>query len=88
MSIVMLAALEPSPKDMIGIIAVSMGMIIAIVWIIMTSIRSTLRTNAVEKTKREIAAYVAEGTIRPEDAERIINAGGPRDELDDDHKKK
>ena len=30
-----------------------------------------------EQTKREIAAYVAEGTIRPEDATAILNAGTP-----------
>lgn len=28
-----------------------------------------------EKTKQEIAAYVAEGSMTPEDAERIIKAG-------------
>lgn len=28
-----------------------------------------------EQTKRELAAYVAEGSIRPEDATAILNAG-------------
>jgi len=83
-----MALAEVMPKDMIGIIAVSTGMLIAIVWILSSSVRSVLRTSAVEKTKREIAAYVAEGSIKPEDAERIINAGGPRDEMDDEHKTK
>jgi hypothetical protein len=30
-----------------------------------------------EQTKRELAAYVAEGTIKPEDATAILNAGNP-----------
>jgi uncharacterized membrane protein YcjF (UPF0283 family) len=75
---------EVAPKDLIGLVAVSTGMLIAIVWIVMTSVRSMVRATAVEKTKREIAAYVAEGTIKPEDAERIINAGhAPDADLDD-----
>lgn len=28
-----------------------------------------------EKTKREVAAYTAEGSITPEDAERILSSG-------------
>jgi hypothetical protein len=35
-----------------------------------------------EKTYREIAAYVAEGTITPADAERMIKAMGSVDEAD------
>ena len=35
-----------------------------------------------ERTYREIAAYVAEGTISPSDAERMINAMGSVDEAE------
>lgn len=33
-----------------------------------------------ERTKREIAAYVAEGTIKPDEAVRLLNAGRPASE--------
>ena len=36
---------------------------------------SVLRTRARERTKREIAAYVAEGSVNPEDGARLLEAG-------------
>lgn len=38
------------------------------------TIMSITRTSARERTRREIAAYVAEGTITPEQAERLLKA--------------
>lgn len=35
-----------------------------------------METRAREESRREIAAYVAEGTMTPEDAERLLAAGG------------
>ena len=32
-------------------------------------------TNEREKTKREVAAYIAEGSMTPEEGERILNSG-------------
>lgn len=32
-----------------------------------------------EKTKQELAAYVAEGSMTPEDAERILQSGNESD---------
>ncbi len=46
-----------------------------IVWIIMGYTSSTAKAKAREESRREIAAYVAEGTISPDDAVRLINAG-------------
>jgi hypothetical protein len=39
------------------------------------SITAVLTTASRERTKREIAAYVAEGSMTPEQAERILKAG-------------
>lgn len=39
------------------------------------TIASTIRTSAKEKTRREIAAYIAEGTMSPEQGERLMRAG-------------
>ncbi len=39
------------------------------------AVRGTLQTKAREESRREVAAYVAEGSMSPEDAERILSAG-------------
>jgi hypothetical protein len=53
------------------IIIVSMAMGFALVCVIISSLQSVLRTRQIEQTKRELAAYVAEGSITPEDAMRL-----------------
>lgn len=49
--------------------------IVVIVGTVMKTVQSIHRTNQREETRREIAAYVAEGTISPNDAERLLTAG-------------
>ncbi|MBC7770993.1 MAG: hypothetical protein H7210_00725 [Pyrinomonadaceae bacterium] len=36
---------------------------------------STIRSVSREKTRREIAAYIAEGSLSPEQGERLMRAG-------------
>lgn len=48
--------------------------IVGVITIIFGTINSTAKKKESEKTKRELAAYVAEGSITPEDAERILRA--------------
>lgn len=38
------------------------------------AVTSVLTTNSREKSRREIAAYIAEGSITPEQGERLIRA--------------
>ncbi len=38
------------------------------------SVTAVLTTNSREKSRREIAAYIAEGSITPEQGERLIRA--------------
>lgn len=47
---------------------------VAIVWIIAATIYYTLEKRYREQTKRELAAYVAEGTIQAEDAAKLLTA--------------
>lgn len=54
---------------------------VVIVSMIMKTIRTTSERKHVEETKREMAAYVAEGSISPDDAAKILNAGGSADTL-------
>jgi hypothetical protein len=44
-------------------------------WIIVHHIVRMHRTTQREKTRREIAAYIAEGTMTPESGERLMAAG-------------
>lgn len=37
---------------------------------------SVLTNRQRERSRREIAAYVAEGSMTPDDAERLLSAGG------------
>lgn len=47
---------------------------IAITWILAATIRGIVKTNAREKSRREIAAYIAEGAMTPEQGERLMRA--------------
>lgn len=52
---------------------------IACLWIFMAFIRGMVGSVSRERTKREIAAYIAEGSMSPEQGERILKAA-PRPE--------
>ncbi|HVZ93694.1 MAG TPA: hypothetical protein VG797_04210 [Phycisphaerales bacterium] len=63
-----------------ALIPIAISGAFATVWIVHIVVRGFARSHA-EQTKREIAAYVAEGSISPDDAERILNAGGKSPKL-------
>ncbi|HHN77286.1 MAG TPA: hypothetical protein ENK11_01250 [Phycisphaerales bacterium] len=65
--------------NLIPIIAMGIGGLIAMVAITFGTIRRVSQTSAREKTKREIAAYVAEGSMTPEEGERLIKAGDAKE---------
>lgn len=48
---------------------------IAIVGIVLNAVRRIMITNTRERTRREIAAYIAEGSMTPEQGERLMKAG-------------
>ncbi len=62
-------------ENLIPIIAVAGGLLVAIVAILAGTVASTKKTKQREETRREVAAYVAEGSMTPEDAERLLTAG-------------
>jgi hypothetical protein len=51
------------------------GGAVAVIAIVFDTMQKVTVTRQREITKREVAAYVAEGSMTPEDAERIIKAG-------------
>lgn len=71
----LLLATEFSDKGWFWIIGGS----VAIVALAGSAIKSVLSTRARERTKREIAAYVAEGTIDPDKAIAMLKAGEDAD---------
>ena len=74
----MLAQLTgPEADNLIKLIAVGGGMSLGALWIVCTSVRSVAKSRAQEESRRELAAYVAEGSMTPEDAERLLKAGRP-----------
>ena len=69
-----------SPQQMgtlIPLVAICVGGLIAVISIIAGSARSIAVRRAREDTKRELAAYVAEGTLDPDKAIAMLNAGEP-----------
>ncbi len=48
---------------------------ICIVGIVFSSVKTMVKATAREKTRREIAAYIAEGSLSPEQGERLMKAG-------------
>ncbi|MEY3231923.1 MAG: hypothetical protein RL689_2012 [Planctomycetota bacterium] len=52
---------------------VMMGGVVLIVAI--NVVAGVLKTNARERSRREIAAYIAEGSMTPEQGERLMKAG-------------
>ena len=48
---------------------------IAITGIVGSVLKHIVTSSAREKTRREIAAYIAEGSMSPEQGEKLMNAG-------------
>lgn len=53
----------------------SLGITFAILVIITRTVASIASNAARERSRREIAAYIAEGSMTPEEGERLLNAG-------------
>ena len=68
-------SLANDPGLLIPIIAIGGVFIAGIVAIVFGTIMKMAAKSECEKSRREIAAYIAEGSMTPEDGERIINAG-------------
>jgi hypothetical protein len=72
-------AFEPTEDFIIKALVITGATAVILTWSVMKTVSEVSSKRATETTKREIAAYVAEGSIAPEDATRIINAGSRSD---------
>ena len=48
---------------------------VGVVWIVFGTLTGMVKSVARERTRREIAAYIAEGSMTPEQGERLMKAG-------------
>ncbi len=55
------------------------GILIALVAILCGAVRSIISSLSRERTRREIAAFIAEGAMTPEQGEKLMAAGQPKD---------
>ena len=62
--------------ELIAVLAVGGSFVVGTIAIVFGCLTNVAKVKAQEQTKREIAAYVAEGSISPEDARRILAASG------------
>ena len=65
--------------ELIPLVAIGGGLCVSVVWMVMHYVAQIAAARAREATRREVAAYVAEGTIAPEDAVAILSAGDAAD---------
>ena len=56
-------------------LALLVGGVIAVIAILSGAARSIIKTRSRERSRSEIAAYIAEGSMSPEDGERLMKAG-------------
>jgi hypothetical protein len=63
-----------SNNNIIPVLIFVIGGLIAIVSIVFSMGKSITVTKERERTRRELSAYVAEGSMTPEDAERLLKA--------------
>ncbi|MHC4080072.1 MAG: hypothetical protein ACYS15_02035 [Planctomycetota bacterium] len=62
-------------EEFITMVAITLSCFVVVVGIVGGTICSVVRSRAREQTKREIAAYVAEGSLDPDKAVAMLNAG-------------
>ncbi|MEQ9206095.1 MAG: hypothetical protein RLN78_01880 [Phycisphaerales bacterium] len=60
--------------NLVVAIVFGVGGLVAVIAILFGTLTGFAGTKEREKTKRELAAYVAEGSMTPSDAERILRA--------------
>lgn len=62
---------------MIPVIVITGGLFLGFVGMICKTIRKNTEVKHREESRREIAAYVAEGSMSPDDAYKLLSAGTP-----------
>lgn len=67
-------------REIIPLVAIGGGLAFALIIVLSGMVSAHFKTRQQEQTKREIAAYIAEGSMTPDEGERIIRASAPPDQ--------
>jgi hypothetical protein len=59
----------------VPVVAIGVGCLVALVAIVSGAITKIVVSRGQERTRRELAAYIAEGSLDPEKAVALMNAG-------------
>lgn len=71
----LLAAIQTFPQEIIPVVGIVFGCTVGMVGIIAGTLHKVMTEKYREQSRREIAAYVAEGSISPDDAAKLLSAG-------------
>jgi hypothetical protein len=71
-------AFAGDPNSLIGLIAVGGGLVLAVIVMVGVFATAIAQDRNRQKTAREIAAYVAEGSMTPEEGEKLLRAAGDK----------
>lgn len=69
--------------NLVPVLAITLTALVGMIVAPLAILRSMVVGKAREQTKREIAAYIAEGSISAEEGERLIRARMPETSSDD-----
>lgn len=64
-----------NPGEFIPFLAIGGGLLVGVIGILAGTISGIMKTEKIERSRREIAAYIAEGSMTPEEGERLLKAG-------------
>ena len=70
----MLQTLALADDDVLKDVLFAIGGGVAMLWIIMATVHAITRDRMREGRTREVAAYMAEGSMTPEQGERLLKA--------------
>lgn len=66
-------------EELVPLLAIAVGGVVLVFWILCATIEAVAKGRQLERSRREIAAYVAEGSMTPEQGERLLKAGPKED---------
>ncbi len=66
--------------EIVKIVAIGAGALVAVFAIFFGAIKAVSQSKSRERSRREIAAYVAEGTMTAEEGERLMKADPKADD--------
>ena len=74
-----LTTLGMGDDEMMVMIAIGGGLAVMFASILVNATRSVIKARMHETSRREIAAYIAEGSITAEEGERLLRTGPPEE---------